>query len=69
MQQPTYGGEANPSPKGVNATIANLWNSDRANPDERVRVGVKTVGEEVVITVDAPFYNDPVSSPPEPARS
>lgn len=48
-------------------TIANLWDGSRADSSEQVAVSVRTVGEEVIVTVDAPFYNDP--PPPGPSGS
>ena len=56
-------GIPNAAPRGTKAHIANLWNGDAATIDEMVNVSVTTVGEEVVITVDAPLHDDPVIHP------
>merc|ERR1711865_771237 len=53
-----YAGSARPAPEGVRVLISNTWDGQPCERSERVAVTVKTVGEEVVITVDAPFYND-----------
>jgi len=55
----TIAGEANSAPRGTRVTIANLWDGEPASQSEHVAVSVRTVGEEVIVTVDAPFYNDP----------
>lgn len=53
-----YAGSARPAPEGVRVLISNTWDGQPCERSERVAVTVKTVGEEVVVTVDAPFYND-----------
>ena len=55
-----YAGSARPAPEGVRVLISNTWDGQPCERSERVAVTVKTVGEEVVVTVDAPFYNDSV---------
>jgi len=65
--QTSYEGEANWAPQGVKVTIGNTWDGEKAEANEEVAVSVRTVDEEVIITVDAPFHKDP--APPGPAGS
>lgn len=57
-----YEGHARPAPEGCRMLISNTWDGEPSDRAERVAVSVKTVGDEVVVTVDAPFYGDKVLS-------
>ena len=44
--------------------IDQLWNGERAEPEECVRIGAALDGDRLVVTLDAPYHADPIPSAP-----